>query len=39
MLGIRNVLDYVYSPDYSARYRTDSYFSRALPVLGVTLTW
>ncbi|HET9326726.1 MAG TPA: TonB-dependent receptor [Candidatus Eisenbacteria bacterium] len=39
VLGVRNVLDYVYSPDYSIRYRTDSYFSRAMPVAGFTLSW
>ena len=39
VLGIRNVLDYVYSPDYTARYRTESYFSRALPVVGFSLSW
>jgi vitamin B12 transporter len=39
VLDIGNVLDYVYAPDYSARYRRESYFSRRLLVAGVALSW
>ena len=39
VLGLGNVLDYVYNSDYSQRYTRESYFSRALLVAGVGLTW
>ncbi len=39
VLGIRNVLEYVYNSDYSRRYRRESYFSRAMLVAGMSLTW
>jgi hypothetical protein len=39
VLGLKNVLDYVYTSDYSRRYTRESYFSRALLVAGVGLTW
>ena len=39
MLGISNVLDYIYNRDYSRRYPDYSYFSRRLAVAGVALTW
>ncbi len=39
VLGLRNVLDYVYNSDYSRRYTRESYFGRALLVAGVGLTW
>jgi hypothetical protein len=39
VLGLKNVLDYVYSSDYLHRYERESYFSRALLVAGVGLTW
>jgi hypothetical protein len=38
-LATRNVLEYVYSPDYGERYERDSYFARRLIVTGVALTW
>ena len=38
-LGMRNVLDYAYSRDYSQRLTIDSYFSRSEAVAGVALTW
>jgi len=39
VLGIRNVLDYVYNADYSARREDLSYFSRRIAVVGFGLTW
>jgi len=39
VLGIRNVLDYWYSEDYSERRDIDSYFSRRMIVAGVALSW
>jgi hypothetical protein len=39
VLGIENVLEYVYNSDYSGRYPRDSYFSRRMLVAGVGLTW
>jgi hypothetical protein len=39
VLGIRNVLDYIYDSDYTRRYTTESYFSRRLLVAGFSLTW
>lgn len=39
VLGIRNVLDYTYSADYSVRRAQDSYFSRRMLVAGVGLSW
>ena len=39
VLGIRNVLDYVYNSDYTGRFETESYFSRRLLVAGFSLTW
>lgn len=39
VLGIRNVLDYTYSFDYSERRAQDSYFSRRMLVAGVALSW
>jgi vitamin B12 transporter len=39
VLGIRNVLEYIYNSDYSQRYPRDSYFARRLAVAGVALTW
>ena len=39
VLGIRNVLEYTWNEDYSVRSTRDSYFSRALAVAGVALTW
>jgi hypothetical protein len=39
VLGIRNVLDYVYTPSYDRRFTTESYFSRRLLVAGCSLTW
>jgi hypothetical protein len=39
VLGIHNVLDYVYNEDYSIRYRTESYFNRAMLLAGFSLTW
>jgi hypothetical protein len=39
VLGIRNVLDYVYNSDYSQRYSNDSYFSRRFLVGGFALSW
>ena len=38
-LGTANVLDYVYSFDYSRRYENWSYFSRRMLVAGFGLTW
>jgi TonB-dependent receptor-like protein/carboxypeptidase-like protein len=38
-LGIRNVLDYVYSEDYSRRRSLESYFGRRYVVAGVSLSW
>jgi outer membrane receptor for ferrienterochelin and colicin len=38
-LGTRNVLDYVYSEDYSVRRAVDSYFSRRYVVAGISLSW
>src|SRR5205085_12108587 len=39
VLGTRNLLDYVYSSDYSQRLERESYFSRRLLVAGVSMTW
>src|SRR5262245_43987843 len=39
VLGIHNVLDYVYDETYSTRYRTELYFNRAMLVAGFSLTW
>jgi hypothetical protein len=39
VLGIENVLDYVYNEDYSERRENLSYFSRRIVVAGVSLTW
>ena len=39
VLGVRNVLDYIYQEDYARRYPTESYFSRTLLVAGVSLSW
>jgi hypothetical protein len=39
LLGIRNVLDYVYNADYTRRYENWSYFSRRTLVAGFGLTW
>jgi hypothetical protein len=39
VLGIRNVLDYSYTPDYAQRHERESYFGRTLLVAGVALTW
>ncbi len=39
VLGIRNVLEYVWNADYSRRTARDSYFARRLLVAGVALTW
>ncbi len=39
VLGIRNVLEYVYAYDYSQRIALDSYFSSRMLVAGVSLTW
>jgi hypothetical protein len=39
VLGIHNVLDYVYDENYSTRYRTESYFNRAMLLAGFSLTW
>jgi hypothetical protein len=39
VLGIRNVLEYYYSADYSQRYPQDSYFSRRMLVVGFGLSW
>jgi hypothetical protein len=39
VLGTRNVLDYAYNTDYSQRTPVDSYFSKAMAVAGVGLTW
>ncbi len=38
-LGTANVLDYVYSSDYTERRTVDSYFSRRLAVAGFSFTW
>jgi len=39
VLDTRNVLDYVYSEDYSERRTSDSYFSRRMLVAGFALSW
>ncbi|MGH7726722.1 MAG: TonB-dependent receptor [Candidatus Eiseniibacteriota bacterium] len=39
VFGVRNTLEYYYSPDYSTRYAQDSYFSRRMVVAGVALSW
>jgi len=39
VLGIPNVLEYVYTEDYSTRYERLSYFSRRMLVAGFGLTW
>jgi hypothetical protein len=39
VLGLRNVLDYTYSADYSQKKAQDSYFSRRMLVAGVALSW
>jgi hypothetical protein len=39
VLGIENVLDYVYDSDYSARHAKYSYFSRRMLVAGFGLSW
>ena len=39
VLGTRNLLDYVYTSDYSQRLERESYFSRRLLVAGVSMTW
>ncbi len=39
VLGLRNVLDYSYSADYSRRVEQESYFSRRMVVAGVGLSW
>jgi vitamin B12 transporter len=39
VLNTRNVLDYVYSEDYTQRRASDSYFSRRMLVAGFALTW
>jgi outer membrane receptor for ferrienterochelin and colicin len=39
VLGLRNVLEFVYNQDYSARRTIDSYFSRRMLVVGAALTW
>jgi hypothetical protein len=39
LLGTPNVLEYVYSQDYSAREEVLSYFSRRMLVAGFALTW
>jgi vitamin B12 transporter len=39
VLGIRNVLEYVYNSDWSRRSTRDSYFSRRMLVAGMSLTW
>ncbi len=39
ILGIRNVLDYWYSEDYSERRKVESYFSRRMLVAGASLSW
>lgn len=39
LLDRHNVSAYSYTPDYSERSRTESYFSRRILVAGVSLTW
>ena len=39
VLGIANVLDYVYNSDYSERHARLSYFSRRMLVAGFQLSW
>ncbi|HMW34000.1 MAG TPA: hypothetical protein PKA52_11475, partial [bacterium] len=38
LLGIRNILDYSYSEDFSERHSVPSYFSNRTVVMGFSLS-